>query len=75
LSLRKRQENIEGPPLRYSYRTENEKLNENLEKIKILDLEMRNTKMIHYPEWKENKKEKWLGKDLRSTFTENNKWK
>ena len=31
--------------------------------------------MIHYPEWKEPMKERWLDNNLRATFTESDKWK
>jgi hypothetical protein len=51
-----------GPPMRYGTRTEYERINISLRDSRLLDNEIKDTQMIHYPEWKPTQKDKWTSK-------------
>lgn len=46
--------------LRFGDRTENERVYNEIEKMKLLDFTEKNNKMNHFPEWKENKQSKFM---------------
>lgn len=59
--LKKRQENLEGPPLRFGgQRTENERLREKMKENQIIDNATKDMQMVHYPNWKQSQKKKWI---------------
>lgn len=49
-------------PMRFglNHRIENVRLREDIEKNRTLDSFERNMKMVHFPDWKETQKKKWL---------------
>lgn len=46
--------------MRYKYKTENERIKEELMKTKNLDFSPLNMKVFNFPNWKFNTNEKWM---------------
>lgn len=60
---------------RHGLRTENERLKEVLKQNCVIDSARADVKMLHYPDWKETDKSKWVEKgDLKSTFNSSCSW-
>lgn len=69
-----------GPSIHYGVKTENQRVNAVVEKNRLLDNEVVDTKMIHFPNWRNPNSEKYSGhQDFRNysktyNFDNNQAW-